>query len=999
MRHTRIGVLLLLAFSPLFMHQSYAIPLSSISGRVIDACTGKPIQNASVIIWDLNRLEKPKIGEGIYTTDSLGNFNATYPYIVTGHSYWIYAYRGNVSAASFDYVPSKRIELPNIEPGSKNISIALVPGAPMVLYGKVWSVESPSPAYRIILSVVAPLSESAPDVCGASYVTTYGGSIDTFFLEFPSNLTVVPSGVKVELKAEGWFFVRDMGIIRQTFRIDNDRRSFLLKQGDPATLVQLADYSLRQSSDVVSTYISRITSEMDEAQRIGFYVWEERIGLSGARNDLNSAMIQLSKGNHIDSWVILRKAYASARGVHETLNFMRLVAAANAVYMPAIFSVFAVVLGFFVFENNRKKFYASILFYIVLLAILFQIYPGTKILLSENLLLFIATALISIIASLVITFGVPKVWKERDIEGQVSLRSVIPVIFSMAKRQVWRHRSRSLFAIISIVILILAFTSLTSFGTVYGLVSNKLERSSNVDAVMIRRLQPSGTQWTEIPQSDLDLLSKLFNIRSICPKVENLPIEGPIATIAISEGRMKDLYGLLGFDPELEPQYTEIEQIVVQGNFLRPGQEDDILLSRSVADTLGVKLKEEVRFVVRGRPIKSMTVIGFFDDQLLESKIDLDGQPIAPSRVVVNETPTIKRCNGTDVIIMPLQTALKLQAMAELLGAAPQFAKISRISFVPDDWQDLDSSIRTLTFAQEYTVYVSRYGSVTKFSLGFRYEAKGAAEVVVPIGMVVLNVAAVMLNAVYERRKEMQVLTLVGLNPRHIGSVFVAEAIVVGLVGGGVGYILGLGFYQIMSFFGEGLMVRPKLEWWWSAVGLGLALLASVLSALRPAMMAVTTYTPSMTRRAKISQVERERRKKEVFKVFQAVDITMPAKLLEPEVAFFTSFVLDRLREFQTGIHEMTKNIEESPSVETPEGDRIHSIKFEFYQVVPGVMMGTRNEIICIKKKGEDLYRVILKSGPVTEGIPEEFADRTIMMVRDIIMDWVKNKEKLIGTI
>lgn len=1000
MRTAKIALVFFLAFSIMFLRQSSAVPQSSIVGKVVDACTGKPIPNASVIIWDLNRLDKPKIGAGLYITDSLGNYNATAPYVVTGHSYWIYAYRGNISAASFDYVPSKSSDkrLLDLEPGETNISIALVPGAPMVFYGKVWSVESPSPAYRVIINVVSPLSESAPDVCGASYVTSYGGSVDTFFLGFPSNLTVVPSGVKVELKAEAWFFIREVGMIKQSFRIDNDRKSFLLDQGAPATLVQLADYSLRQSSDVVNTYISRISSEADEYQRIGFYVWEERKSLSLARSDLHDAMSQLSKGNHIASWIILREAYALTRGVHETLNFMRLVAAANAVYMPAVLSVFAVVLGFFSFENNRKKFIASIIFYLVLIAILFQIYPGTKVLASENLALFMGTALASMAVSLGITFGLPKVWKERDIEGQVSLRSVIPVIFSMAKRQVWRHRSRSLFAILSIIILVLAFTSLTSFGTVYGLVSNRLEHSSNVEAVLIKRFQPNSTQWTEIPQSDLDLLTSLFKIHSVCPKAENIPSEEPVVSI-VSSGRRFDVYGVLGVSPELEPQFTQIQQIVSQGSFLS-AEEDSLLVSSSAASAMGMRLNEKVQFVVRGKPIRNMTIVGFFDDQLYSSKIDIDGQPFGPSRVLVTDSQIrTERCNGSDVIIMPLQTALKLQALAnEILGAAPQFAAISRIVFVPDEWQNFESSIRTLTFAQEYTVYVSRYGYVTMYTLGFRYEAKGAAEIVIPIGMVVLNVAAVMLNAVYERRKEMQVLTLVGLNPRHIGSVFVAEAIVVGLVGGGIGYLLGLGFYQIMSFFGEGLMVRPKLEWWWSAVGFGLALLASVLSALRPAMMAVTTYTPSMTRRAKISQVERERRKKEVFKVFQAVEITMPTKLLEPEVAFFTSFVIDRLREFQTGLHEMTKNIEESPPIETPEGDRIHRVKFEFYQVVPGVMRGTRNEITCIKKQGEDLYRVLLKSGPVAEGVPEEFADRTVMMVRDIVMDWVKNKERLIGS-
>jgi len=997
--------LLLITISLLSSNGASAVPPTRIVGKVIDASTGDPIPNATVLIWDVSKLDTPRPGAGLYTTDTEGRYNSTAPYVVPGHSYWVYAYRGNISAAKFDYVPSARRgeeELTNIEPGEKNVSFRLVPAATIVLYGKIWDINSTSPPYRTILTVVAPLSDSPPDVYGVSYVTMYG-AVDTFFLglgSWPSNLTVVPSGVKIELKADAYFFSRDVGIFVRSFRIDNDRQSFVLEQGAPATLVQLADYSLRKSADMVGAYISRVTSETDENQQIGFYVWEERINLGEARGGLNDAMSQLSKANYLGTWVLLRQAFSTTRAVSETLGYMRLVAAANSVYMPAVFAIFAVVLGFFVFENNRRKLFASVFFYLVLIVILFIVYPGTKLLATENFALFLGTAFISIFVAIAITFGVPRIWKERDIEGQVSLRSVIPVIFSMAKRQVWRHRSRSLFAILSIVILVLAFTSLTSFGTVYGLMSTTIDHKTNADGIMVKRLQPNSTQWTEIPQSDLDLLKTLFSINSVCPKVENIPSSEPLASIFTSDGGRKDVYGVLGLDPVLEPQYTQVQQIVTQGDFLSQDIESGILISSSAAEETGIGLRDRVQFVVRGKPVKNMTVIGFFDDNLYASQSDFDGRPFAPSRaLIMDETTEIATCNGSDVVIMPLQAALRLQDLVNELmrGSAPQFAVISRITFMPDDWQNFGTAIRTLTFAQEYTVYESRFGTVMNYFLGFRYETKGAAEVVIPIAMVVLNVAAVMLNSVYERRKEMQVLTLVGLNPVHIGTVFVAEAIVVGLVGGGIGYVLGLGFYQIMTFFGEGLTVRAKLEWWWSAVGLGLALVASVLSSLRPAMVAVTMYTPSMMRRQKVSPKERERRKKEVFKVYQAAELSMPVRLLEPEVPFFLSLVLDRLRDLQTGLHETVKNIEEVPPLETPEGDRVNKLKFEFYKVEPGAVRGTRNELTCIMKHGEDYYRVLLKVGPAGENVPEEWNDRTVMMVRDICLDWIRNKQKLIG--
>ena len=136
----------------------------------------------------------------------------------------------------------------------------------------------------------------------------------------------------------------------------------------------------------------------------------------------------------------------------------------------------------------------------------------------------------------------------------------------------------------------------------------------------------------------------------------------------------------------MEPHYTQVQQIVTQGDFISQGMEAGILISNSAADEMGIRLRDQVQFVVRGKPIKNMTVIGFFDDQLYASQLDFDGRSFAPSRALItDETTKIATCNGTDVIIMPLQTALRLQDLVNELmrGSSPQFAVISIITFLP----------------------------------------------------------------------------------------------------------------------------------------------------------------------------------------------------------------------------------------------------------------------------------------------------------------------------
>jgi hypothetical protein len=274
---------------------------------------------------------------------------------------------------------------------------------------------------------------------------------------------------------------------------------------------------------------------------------------------------------------------------------------------------------------------------------------------------------------------------------------------------------------------------------------------------------------------------------------------------------------------------------------------------------------------------------------------------------------------------------------------------------------------------------------------------KGAGELIIPLAMVILNIGTVMLNAVYERRNELKVLSMLGLNPAHIRLIFLAEAVIIGMVGGGIGYLFGLGFYRIISFFGQSLLVREKLEWWWSAIGFAIALIASIVSAIRPAILAVKMYTPSMIRKFKLAEHEEKTRREEIFKVYQAKELSMPVKILPSELPFFIGFLLNRLEEMRTGTFERVEEIKELPEIENVKGELVKTIRFDYYFTVSGRGRGTKNELICIKSPEEYYYRVKLVSNPASPGMPEDAIDRTIDFIHSLSMEWSKNKKRIIG--
>ena len=109
-----------------------------ICGRIIDAKTGLPIPNATIVIWDLGpngpyTLHKPKPGLGIYYTNEDGYYNITGRFVFPGDNYLMYVYRGNLTSGIIDYVPSYfSFSFPLFE-SSMEVNMKLVPGASIIL--------------------------------------------------------------------------------------------------------------------------------------------------------------------------------------------------------------------------------------------------------------------------------------------------------------------------------------------------------------------------------------------------------------------------------------------------------------------------------------------------------------------------------------------------------------------------------------------------------------------------------------------------------------------------------------------------------------------------------------------------------------------------------------------------------------------------------------------------------------------------------------------------
>jgi len=601
-------------------------------------------------------------------------------------------------------------------------------------------------------------------------------------------------------------------------------------------------------------------------------------------------------------------------------------------------------------------------------------------------------------------------------EGIFSLRDVLATLFSLGKRQIKIQRARSILTLSSLVIFILAFTSLTSFGWVYGVTSETIQYIPPSDGNLMKKPgnefflqgQNNYSLFTPMDIGYYHRISQMLPLQQAAPKIETYPTEYPIARIVSTTGKTLYIRGVVAVDALNETSYSRLNTIVSVGggNYLNPTDPTGILISDSAAAELNIAAPGEiVQFISAEGIVLNCTVRGIFSETSYLALKDIDGQPFGPKTIVVKDGKSlITLCNASNVVFMNWQTAIDLQKRINLESQPRKdeneigrFNTLSRIAFRMPSGYETTSVIEVVVNNLYCDLYVAEGSSVKHYFVGFYYESKGAVDIIFPLVMACLNVGTVMLNAVYERRKEMKVLLLTGANPSHLAMVFFSEAIILGMVGGGLGYLFGLGFYRGMTIIGQGIVVREKLEWWWSAVAFALAIVASVLSTLRPALLAVKMYTPSKVGRVKGTEKEIQARKDEILKFYQARSITMPVKVKVNDAVFFFSFLYGRLEELKSGLSERIKDLEELPETQTSKGYIIKKFPFTFAFLFGDQKTAIKNEVTCTKNPDEDYYRVQLVLNLENLEVREEQINRIAETVRDICMDWVKSGSKKVA--
>lgn len=841
--------LLILSFIVLLFF-GLGLASADIDGIVLDP-DGQPVERANVTFF------RDFLKIGVVSTDASGLFA-----MELDEGYYV----GQVYAG-LDYLPS----VFRVNGSVSGKLVSLQHGAYIDLKGDLQYIDSEA----LPLQVEIFVKDSNRAVFNSTGFPLKFGSDRLGFdkiLEIPSNIIPIPAGQLSSVSINSTYLIATrIGTRGLVFDIGP------IGAGE-SIIVDLRSYTLLTSERISTSSQEALESRLVEMEGYGFYLARQETALATGVRHTDEAQDYYDDNEYAKSFDSLKRGY---------LLFVHANAELDAMYREASFSVFVLmgflavssfILGYLVTDEPIPRVIVDVVVYTISLTFFYFTYPGSR---TIPINTFALVAVGFLIGFTVIGRFFPDIFRVGSSDGRVHTRNLIAPIFNLAKRSLRRRKLRFLLTLVSLTLLVMSFVTLTSFSEGYGVVSGITQPKSSWEGVFIR----DGT-WSKYDPTFLsygtpeqEWLRNQDEVQSMYVKAENLPLRGPMFTF--NGGRV---YGVIG-GTMTEFDNIGLGSVLVSGSLPLYG----VLISELFSEESGVQLGEHVSYGGLSLPVD-----GIFEDSAFSRLRDLDGTPYL-SEKWVNISP---EGENPTWVIEEVETSEQMVVNLGLISSFP-LVDVRRIGFTVESSFNGDEFAERLALERGYLAYSSTAESFSFYRLGNYFEGKGTS-LIIPWVIVVLNVVVTILNSMFERRKEIEILSSVGLNPAQVSAIFVAEAAITGFIAGGLGYLVGLGVYKGLAYLNIGLQVHQKVSAVWSLASIGLAI-SAVLTGAYAALRNSTVITPSLMRRWQID--------KSSGGFDKPWKLRIPVILKPEEVDLYLVFMEERLQRLTTHPIEMTSRI------------------------------------------------------------------------------------------
>jgi ABC-type lipoprotein release transport system permease subunit len=340
----------------------------------------------------------------------------------------------------------------------------------------------------------------------------------------------------------------------------------------------------------------------------------------------------------------------------------------------------------------------------------------------------------------------------------------------LAWRNIWRHRRRT-------VIIVLAMGLSLAMMMLYdGLLDGFNQAiAGNAVRVLGGNIQVHAAGYREKVDSNplLPLKDDTAVIKAALSQPNVIAVSRRIQTggmISNREGAFP--MNIIGIEPEAEAPVSLVAEHIVNGRYLKPSDEDSILIGQGLANALSIQVGDRLTMV--GSDIhkqnrqRTMTVVGIYD-------IGIPTIEKSNAYISLSEAQNLfgLRAQSTEVQI----TLKKVGAESAMVAALAPLLPGYEVESWEKNYPELGNAIGRKTIVMDIFSVI----------------------IVMIAGIGILNL---LLMAVYERTREIGLLGAMGLKPRQIATGFVLEGVMIGFAGVLAGIVIGLAVNLILGQVG-----------------------------------------------------------------------------------------------------------------------------------------------------------------------------------------------------
>ncbi len=330
-------------------------------------------------------------------------------------------------------------------------------------------------------------------------------------------------------------------------------------------------------------------------------------------------------------------------------------------------------------------------------------------------------------------------------------------LWTLAWRDLGRNRRRTLFSVIAVALGLALLIMMN--GLIAGARDDSLRNSIRFETGHVQ-LRAASYDARKLSLQWKDLLAEPDALAAQAKALPEVKAVAPVlwaGSVLTTRDESTDLK-LFGIDTE-SAIYDPFRQAMVAGEFLTPDDRSGILISKSLAGSLGIGVGDKVNLAVvnaNGEPDDSpFTVRGLFQTGFFTYD---DGAVLMPLSKAQAYTATDGHASAVVVL-------LNNQDDTERVATALQSPGVTPFTYLKLN----EAFLQTLESAMGF--YVILYGIV--------------------ILVVAVIIANTLLMAVFERVREMGILAALGMKGRQVATMFLLEATILGVIGVALGILLG----------------------------------------------------------------------------------------------------------------------------------------------------------------------------------------------------------------